>query len=156
MRVIFTDGHKEFMCMQSSKRSSNSFPRSLRQIITSNFDSFFFFSPHILLLLQRSLLPDWSESNYEVIRFRVMLRHEFWAKLVPFTHPLRRYVFFFLSPPPPLRSYVLGSNSSFLTSFIVSPDRILRLLLHVLQVKPIRQESYCLHSHFGFKSSFLL
>lgn len=153
MRVIFTDGHKEFMCMQSSKRSSNSFPRSVRQIITSNFHSFF--SPHTLLLLQRSLLPDWSESNYEVIRFRVMLRHEFWAKLVPFTHPLRRYVFFF-SFLPPLCSYVLGSNSSFLTSFIVSPDRILRLLLHVLQVKPIRQESYCLHSHFGFKSSFLL
>lgn len=68
MRVIFTDGHKEFMCMQSSKRaathSQDQSDRLLHVILT-------------LFLLQKSLLLDWSDSHYEVIWLHVMLRHEF-------------------------------------------------------------------------------
>lgn len=48
----------------------------------------------------------------------------------------------------------LGYNGNFLTSFTVSPDRILQLLRYVLQAQTIRQEPDCFHSHFGLKSSF--
>lgn len=153
MRAIFTDGHKEFMCMQSSKRSSNSFPRSVRQIITSNFDSFFFSLPTpsfcyrgLCCSTGQRVIMKW----YGFASCCAMNSERNWC----LSHTLWDATFFFFFPPQ--CSYVLGSNSSVFTSFIVSPDRILRLLLHVLQVKPIRQESYCLHSHFGFKSSFLL
>lgn len=59
MRVIFTDGHKEFMCMQSSKRaathSQDQSDRLLHVILTV----FFFFCRGLCCLTGHTVITKW-------------------------------------------------------------------------------------------------
>lgn len=131
------------MCMQSSERaathSQDQSDRLLQVILT-----FFFVAEVFVAWLVRQSL--WSDM---VSRHAApWILREIGAFYTPFEMLL--FFLFFTSP----MQLCLGHNGNFLTSFTVSPDRILQLLRYVLKAQTIRQEPDCFHSHFVLKSSF--
>lgn len=104
MRVIFTDGHKEFMCMQSSKRAAthpqDQSDRLLHVILTV----FFFFCRGLCCLTGHTVITKW----YGFPSRCAMNFEENGA----FRHPSR-----LIPPPPPppfFSALCLGYNSNFL------------------------------------------